>query len=79
MVIGIGGRLSGGDQIDVKDPTGIKIEQSLIAFKPRLGNWILVNFEGTSLNFSIIFPLFLKFPLIFMNMVRRSFAYPTTK
>ena len=23
------------------------IEQSLIVFKPHLGKWILVNFEGT--------------------------------
>ena len=55
------------------------IEQSLIEFKPRLGNWILVNFEGTSLNFSMIFPFILNFILIFMNMDIRSFVYPTTK
>ena len=31
------------------------IKLSLIMFKPRLGNWIFVNFEGTSLNFSMSF------------------------
>ena len=60
-------------------PLESHIEQALIGFKPRLGKWILVNFEGTSLNFSMSFPLLLKFPLIFMNMDIISFAYPTTK
>ena len=55
------------------------IEQSLILFKLHLGKWILVNFEGTSLNLSMIFPLFLKFPLTFMNMGITSFVYPATK
>ena len=59
-------------------PLESNIEQSFIMLAPRLGNWILVNFEGTSLNFSMNFPLFLKFSLIFMNMDIRSFAYPTT-
>ena len=49
-------------------PLESHIEQSLIGFKPRLGKWVLVNFEGTSLNVSMIFPLLLKFPLTFMNM-----------
>ena len=60
-------------------PLESHIEQSLIVFKPHLGKWILVNFEGTSLNFSMIFPLFLKFPLTLMNMGITSFVYPTTK
>ena len=60
-------------------PLGSHIEQSLIGFKPRLGKWILVDFVGASLNFSMIFPLLLKFPLTFMNMDIISFAYPTTK
>ena len=39
-----------GDQIDTtKIPLDSHIELSLVMFKPRLGNWILVNFEGTSL------------------------------
>ena len=73
-----------GDQIDITKIIRIlldsHIELSRVMFKPRLGNWILVNFEGTSLNFSMrIFPLFLKFPLTFMNMDIISFEYPTTK
>ena len=60
-------------------PIESHIEQSLIGFKPHLSEWILVNFEGTSLNFSMIFPLLLKFPFTFMNMDIISFAYPTTK
>ena len=44
-----------GDQIDVKVPFESNIEQSLIVLEPHLGNWILVNFEGTSLNLSMIF------------------------
>ena len=55
------------------------IEQSLIVFKPHLGKWILVNFDGTSITFSMILPLFLKFPLTFMNMGITSFVYPTIK
>ena len=52
-------------------PLESHIEQSLIEFKPRLGNRIVVNFEGTciSLNFSMIFPLILKFPLIFRELI----------
>ena len=46
-----------GDQIDITKILRIlldaHIELSLVIFKPRLGNWILVNFEGTSLNFSM--------------------------
>ena len=41
----------------LKIPLKSHIEQSLIVFKTHLGKWILVNFEGTSLNFSMIFPL----------------------
>ena len=52
-----------GDQIDItkilRSLLDSHIELSLVIFKPRLGNWILVNFEGTSLNFSMRF-----FPLI---------------
>ena len=48
-----------GDQIDITKILRIlldsHIELSLVMFKPRLGNWILVNFEGTSLNFSMRF------------------------
>ena len=48
-----------GDQIDITKILRIllnsHIELSLEMFKPRLGNWILVNFEGTSLNFSMRF------------------------
>ena len=44
-------------------PLDSHIELSLIMFKPRLGNWIMVNFEGSSLIFSMsFFPLFLKIP-----------------
>ena len=60
-------------------PLESHIKQSFIEVKPHLGNRILVNFEGTPLNFSLIFPLILKFPLIFLNMHIRSFVYPTTK
>ena len=59
-------------------PLESHIEQSLIVFKPHLGKWILVNFEGTLLNFSMIFTLFLKFPLTLMNMGITSFVYPIT-
>ena len=41
-------------------PLESHIERSLIGFKPRLGKWILVNFEGTSLNFSMIFSIITK-------------------
>ena len=58
-------------------PLKSDIEQSLIVFKPHLGKWISVNFEGTPLNFSMIFPSFLKFPSTFMNMGITSFVYPT--
>ena len=73
-----------GDQIDITKILRILldslIELSHVMFKPPLGNWILVNFEGTSLNFSMrFFPLFLQFPLTFMNMVIISFELPTTK
>ena len=48
-----------GDQIDITKILRIlldsNIELSLVMFKPRLGNWILVYFEGTSLNFSMRF------------------------
>ena len=60
-------------------PLESHIEQSLIVFIPHIGKWILVNFEDTSLNVSMIVPLFLKFPLTFMNMGITSFVYPTTK
>ena len=47
------------DQIDItkilRIPLDSKIELSLVMSKPRLGNWILVNFEGTALNFSMSF------------------------
>ena len=46
-----------GDQIDttkiLRIPLDSHFELSLVMFKPRLGNWILVNFEGTSLKFSM--------------------------
>ena len=68
-----------GDQIDVKDPTRIPHLTVSQSVKAHHGKWILVNFEGTSLNFSMIFPLFLKFPLTFVNMGITSFVYSTTK
>ena len=47
------------DQIDITKLLRIlldsHIELSLVMFKPRLGNWILVNFKGISLNFSMRF------------------------
>ena len=48
-----------GDQIGITKILRIlldsHIELSLVMFKPRLGIWILVNFEGTSLIFSMRF------------------------
>ena len=53
-----------GDQIDKTKILRIlldsHIELSLVMFKPRLGNWILVNFEGTYLNFSMRFSIISK-------------------
>ena len=41
-------------------PLESHIEQSLIVFKPHLGKWILVNLEGTSLNFVYDFSIISK-------------------
>ena len=46
-------------------PLESHIEQSLIVFKPYLGKWILVNFEGASLNFSMIFSIVSKISITF--------------
>ena len=53
-----------GDQIDITKLLRIlldsHIELSLVMFKPDLCNWILVKFEGTSLNFSMGFSIISK-------------------
>ena len=58
MVIGIGGPSSGVHQIDVQDPT-----QNLhceVFHRVQATPWLLDidNFEGTPLNFSMIFSYF---------------------
>ena len=50
-------------------PLESHIEQYLIDFKPHLGKWILVNFEGASLNFSMIFSIISKISINFHEYV----------